>query len=48
MKLGGFAGSILSVDLTKRAVSTKPIDEDIAKDAELTDKWDKKLEYINI
>ncbi|MFC1877957.1 aldehyde ferredoxin oxidoreductase N-terminal domain-containing protein [Thermodesulfobacteriota bacterium] len=31
MKPGGFAGSILSVDLSKRAVSTKPIDKDIAK-----------------
>ena len=31
MKLGGFAGSILSVDLSKGNISTQPIDEDIAR-----------------
>jgi len=32
LKPGGFAGSILSVDLSKNAVSTQPIDEDMARD----------------
>ena len=32
MKPGGFAGSILSVDLSKNAVSTQPIDEAMARD----------------
>ena len=31
MKPGGFAGSILSVDLSKKAISTQSIDEDIAR-----------------
>ena len=31
MKPGGFAGSILSVDLSKKTASTQPIDEDIAR-----------------
>lgn len=32
MKLGGFAGKLLFVDLGKHVISTKPVDEDLAVD----------------